>query len=660
MALIALPLAVLNYLMEGYFSPTVIAFTIGIPLMALNGVLLRRGLSPDTVGIIIVVELMTCLTIMSYYNGGINSASIIWMLPLPLMGQFLLGPRFGVVCALVTVGEVLGFYILDKQGIAMPTTLSTSETLQFHVLGACTSVLFIAGFGWYFDKERRHADTLTRGSEERLRMVVANAEVTLFSTDRNGTITLFAGKEPAALHSSIFEFFPSSEAGLIHEALNGTSCKFSVDIGDRSLEAWLAPTTDNSGAPNGATCLVVDATHRKAMEAQILQSERMASLGTLAAAVGHEINNPLAYILSNMEFVLNELTHPVAMDLPALRSALVDAQEGAQQIRRIVGELRVFTRPDQTGERRDLGAVDVRGVLNSAIAVAAHEMHHRAVLVTDFADTPPVIGSAGPLGQVFLNILINAAQAIAPGAHLENEIRITTRHDARGVVIEISDTGIGIDPEHLSRIYDPFYTTKPAVGTGLGLSTSHRIIESLNGRIEVESRPNVGSCFRVLLPLADAQAVSAMQAASEATPSANVAPPKPDTMPSILVVDDVPALLKSISRMLRAYEVTTATSGRQALKLLSEKHFDVILCDLMMPDQTGIDVYEGLRASSPGDELRIIFMTGGVHTEQAKSFMLGVVNTRLDKPFSPAELRDAVAQRLAAAATVNDASTISG
>jgi len=248
---------------------------------------------------------------------------------------------------------------------------------------------------------------------------------------------------------------------------------------------------------------------RKKMSEQLLISDRMASVGTLAAGVAHEINNPLAVLIANLEFIAQNLGPIVEtpavpgellMGLAGLREPLRDAQEAAERVRLIVRDLKVFSRSEEE-ERR--GPVDVRGVLESSARMASNEIRHRARLVKEYGEVPKAQANEARLGQVFLNLLINAAQAIPEGRAEANEIGIATRSDAAGnVVVEIRDTGSGIPPEVLPRIFDPFFTTKPqGVGTGLGLHIVHNIVVNHHGgTIALTSDPGRTE-FRIGLPL---------------------------------------------------------------------------------------------------------------------------------------------------------------
>ena len=370
-----------------------------------------------------------------------------------------------------------------------------------------------------------------------------------------------------------------------------------------------------------------DVTERRKLETRLMISDRMASIGTLAAGVAHEINNPLAYVVSNLDFVSREISGLVAgedRDLSEVRNALREAQEGADRVRLIVRDLKSFSRSDEVKR----GLVDLHRVITGAANMTQNEVRHRAHLVKDFAaETPLVLGNEGRLGQVILNLIVNAAHAIADGAAERNEIRITTRTVGDQISVEVKDSGSGIPPEIMGKLFDPFFTTKPVgVGTGLGLSICHNIVVEHGGRIEVESVLGRGSTFRILLPRA-----------REQRPAAITEPPPqpPQRRAHVLVIDDEPMIGQAIRRSLAgAHDVTLLTRAQEALALLTgDQRFDFILCDLMMPEMTGMDFYDQLMARDPKQAQAIIFLTGGTFTERARTFLESVPNLRLEKPF---------------------------
>jgi PAS domain S-box-containing protein len=374
---------------------------------------------------------------------------------------------------------------------------------------------------------------------------------------------------------------------------------------------------------------------REHMRAKLILSDRMSSVGTLAAGIAHEINNPLGYVIANVDMIMADLRAPT-MSREDLQAMAADVRAGAERIRKIVRGMKAFSRADE--ERRVV--VDVTAVLDQASHMTAAEVRHRARLVKSYGPVPRVHADEVRLGQVFVNLLINAAQATDDRGADANEIRVVTRTDAAGrAVIEVRDTGCGIAEEARARIFDPFFTTKPVgVGTGLGLSICHGIVTDLGGEIEVESKVGVGSVFRVLLP----------PAAVDARPAAALAPaPGGGTARRgrVLIVDDDLMLGKAMRRVLSAHDVTVLTNAEDALqRIASREAFDLILCDLMMPEMTGMDLHAKLLDVAPDTVARMVFVTGGAFTPRARAFLDEVPNERLEKPLDTRNLQAFVAR----------------
>jgi PAS domain S-box-containing protein len=245
--------------------------------------------------------------------------------------------------------------------------------------------------------------------------------------------------------------------------------------------------------------IVRDVSTRKEMEAQLVLNDRLASLGRLAASVGHELNNPLAYVLGNVSLLERELSRGEALGVDRVERCLRYVRtiaEGASRMRHVVHDLKTLARADV----EERVAVDVQHLLDVCANMAEHEVGPRARLHKEYRAKATVRGSEARLGQVFLNLLINAAQAIPPGAPEDNEIRIVLREERSRVVVEIADTGNGIAAADRDRVFEPFFTTKEGTGTGLGLSISHGIVTELGGTISLEPRADRGTIFRVDLP----------------------------------------------------------------------------------------------------------------------------------------------------------------
>ncbi len=374
------------------------------------------------------------------------------------------------------------------------------------------------------------------------------------------------------------------------------------------------------------------AAERAQMQTRLLLADRMSSLGTLAAGVAHEINNPLAYLVTSLELMskrLPELAGPPpglgSEPTEWLRRQLDRAHEGAERVRLIVRGLKAFSRADD----ETMGVIDPRRALDTSIALISHEIRHRAQLVKDYGGLPAVWANEARLGQVFLNLLVNATQAIPAGFAAHNEIRVSGRADAEGrAVIEIRDTGSGIEADHLALIFDPFFTTKPLnVGTGLGLALCHAVVGSLDGQITVESEPGAGSVFRVVLPGVEGGVPTAV------LPSVAAATIEPRGR--LLVVDDEEDLCEVMQESVAPYhDVVTTTDARQALEMLAAgQRFDVILCDVRMPTMTGIDFHSQLGTDNPGQAARVVLMSGGF-SRRPGDLPIALPRPLLEKPFT--------------------------
>jgi signal transduction histidine kinase/ActR/RegA family two-component response regulator len=436
---------------------------------------------------------------------------------------------------------------------------------------------------------------------------------------------------PALAEEALEHVWAVNETGV------GRSWHFSVtrEGEERTYEVRFQPEQ-----PGQVLAMLRDITQTRKLSAQLDISARMASVGTMAAGVAHEINNPLTYVLANLEHVHDELTllerhHDIEIDAD-LREAMANAISGAKRVRRIVRELKTFSR----GEDEGSGTADLHEVIDSAGAIAYAEIRNRARFVKHYGDVPMVEGDSAKLGQVFLNLLVNAAQALPLGRVAENVIEVVTRRSGDFVVVEVRDSGPGIPSDVRDRIFEPFYTTKSrTVGTGLGLSICRSIVVAVGGRISVESSRE-GTVFRVELKEARPRLVSK----GSAHPSS--APPV-EAIARILVIDDEPDVRKSMRRVLRPHRVTLAAGGEEAWKQLAARNFDVILCDIVMPDLTGIELFERTLSERPEFADRFVFMTGGSFTAETRHFLEHRAPAQIEKPFDVSDLRAVITDALA-------------
>jgi PAS domain S-box-containing protein len=380
------------------------------------------------------------------------------------------------------------------------------------------------------------------------------------------------------------------------------------------------------GAP-ATLVLAEDVTERLRMRTELALTERLATVGSLAAGVAHEVNNPLTFVLFHLERLAGRVPDE-------LRESARAALDGATRIRDIVRDLQTFARDESPNAE----PVDVHDVLEKVLSLAAAELRYRARIVRDYQASRFASANAGRLAQVALNLVINAAQAMEGGAE-RHELRVATRDEADRVVLEISDTGRGIAPSDLSRIFDPFFSTKAVgSGSGLGLSICRNLVESFGGTIEVSSALGRGTRFTVRLPTA--RASERVGEASPTSPSARGTKPG---HARVLVIDDDPRLLSVLGEVLEGtYDVTTALGGASAIHCLERDRFDAIVCDLMMPDVSGIAVHGWLELHRPELARRVVFLTGGAVTLESQRFVASTTNPIVTKPAPPSVIVDAI------------------
>ncbi len=460
---------------------------------------------------------------------------------------------------------------------------------------------------------RRRIEEELRASEERFRTLVDSMDDLVFTVDRSGKVDGFYGRAPnlpgapsRGLGVSVPDLF-GAEHGAVHEqalerAFRGEpalyECATESARGARHYSVRLSARRSQSGEVVGLVGVAHDVTAQKEVQAQLAAADRMASVGLLAAGVAHEINGPLSVVLANADVALETVREGAGI-APPLEAELLDIQECAHRVRRIVRDLGLFSRSPED----HVGPVDVRQVLDVTLRLTEHQMRHRARLVKDYGDVP--------------------IQSIPEERTEDNEVRLSTRTGADGsVVVEVRDTGAGMSDAVLGRLFTPFFTTKPVgFGTGLGLSICHRIVTGIGGTIVAESKTGEGSTFRVTPVLRRGR---------------------------ILLVDDEPQVLSVLARILGRHHDTVALSrAADALELLRKgETFDLVFCDLMMPGLSGMALYEELGRVAPDHQARVVFLTGGAFTPEARTFLDEVPNLRLEKPFDVRRITELAAERV--------------
>ena len=394
--------------------------------------------------------------------------------------------------------------------------------------------------------------------------------------------------------------------------------------------------------------LIRDVTERKKLDDetrdiyhQLLQAEKMAALGQTVSGVAHELNNPLATILSWAE----RLSQKPELD-PPVRRGLETILSESERAARIVRNLLTFARKRQTTR----AMVDVNQVVRETLALRAYEQRVSNIAVIDAlaAGLPQVFADGHQVQQVLLNLVINAEQAML-STNGRGVLVVRTWHDAEHetVILEINDDGPGIPEDVQPKIFDPFFTTKEVgKGTGLGLTVAYAIVQEHGGRIRLESRASAGTSFYVELPVTGARLTPAIL--SRGRPG-SLGALGPLGAASILVVDDEAALAAAVTDALRdaGYTVDHAADGEEALEKVKAGAFDLVICDLKMPRLDGPSFYRSLSTAVPSLARRVIFVTGDVAGTEAEAFLTSSGCRWLAKPFRLGDLLKFVREGLA-------------
>ncbi|MEQ1570627.1 MAG: ATP-binding protein [Myxococcota bacterium] len=395
---------------------------------------------------------------------------------------------------------------------------------------------------------------------------------------------------------------------------------------------WISVNAQRIESPRLVVGTLRDVTEERRLaqlETAMALQKRLLTLGTLAAGVGHEINNPLSFVGSSIEFVLEELrSWPDAASprVRALIEAAEDAREGARRIAGIVRGLRALGSPEAQPV-----PVDVADLIHLSVHMAMHEIRPCATVAFALEASGRALADPSALTQILVNLLVNAAQAFATNDPARNRIVVSSREVRDRVVIEVEDNGVGISADVLPRVFDPFFTTKSAgTGIGLGLSISLDLARGLGGGLTCQSDDG-RTAFTLTLPVA--------HAVDEVEPART-------RRGRVLVIDDDIAILRSFRRVLESeHDVSTVSDPRDALRVLTEQRFDVILCDVLMPHLSGIELFVEVRARDPQLAARFVFVSGGTRTLEQERFLSTLRNLRVSKPVDTGSLRQ-IARRL--------------
>lgn len=503
--------------------------------------------------------------------------------------------------------------------------------------------------------EQRAADERLRSSELRQRQLIEGLPDAVFVMSQRGirfvnsaAVRYFGLESSVQLRGRLLEEFVAPEhrdamRSLIAESLSeetGRPRCIEVQFKAPSGAALTAETNWVEAIFEGEralVCVARDVGERRHLLQQVAQADRLTMVATLAAGVAHEVNNPLTYVLMNLDKCLEGLSADPNLRAPDedLQAMLREALDGVARVRAIVRDLNRFSRVEH-----QTTPVNVNDCVQKAVQLASAELRYRAQVVQVLDTVPPVRAADGRLVQILLNLLINAAHAIAPGRPDQNRVLVSTRHTESSVFVSVQDTGVGI-PEHLHRrVFEPFFTTKTGGhGTGLGLFVCYNYVTELGGKISLDSDGRSWTKFEIELP--------AVERARDAAPAPHVGQLAPK-QGRILAIDDEEIIRRGIVAALGSTNAIDAVaSAEEALaKIEQGAEYDLILCDLQMPGLTGPRFYAALHERHPQLLARVMFMTGGAFTEEAQRFLEDVNPTVLPKPFTRRELREAVWERM--------------
>ena len=383
---------------------------------------------------------------------------------------------------------------------------------------------------------------------------------------------------------------------------------------------------------------------RSQVQQQLIRTERAASMGNLSAGLAHEINNPLAYVIGNLELLDVEFESAGARVLSErfeeTRHLVAESLEGALRVADLVRDLKSFS---HVGED-EFGPVALAPAIEAASRLVANEMRHRARLEVDCDASLYVLGNEGRVQQVLVNLMVNAAHAIEVGSADENLVRLSARRSGDQTRLEVSDTGCGMPAEVVDQIFEPFFTTKSVgQGTGMGLFVTRNVVKSMGGSLEVESAPGVGSRFVISLRHCEAPSVSLEPCGADRESSS------PARSLRILVIDDEESVLVYLQRALPHHCLTIKSNPRDALeRILGGSDDDLVLCDLMMPEMTGMELYAEVQQGRPEFAKRMLFMTAGILVQEGHEFLNSLPGRWIQKPMRVANLEELIDSRIRA------------
>ena len=445
-----------------------------------------------------------------------------------------------------------------------------------------------------------------------------------------------------ALHRAIEHVRLVNENARLFKELERLNSELETRVRERTGELELANT--RLVAERG----VLEGTLRRLSETQeqLVQMEKMASIGLLTASIAHEINNPLAFILPNFELAEAWLAsaregkpHRSVQNLDDLAKLMAECRRGLDRIARLVRQLRIFSHPG----RQDLGLVDVDAVVRSVVTLVEREFSGRAGVTVYASQDCFARSNDDQLRQVLLNLMINSAQSFPPDK-VDGHIEVFVEQRGEEIVVRVIDNGCGIAPENIRRVFDPFFTTKAVGrGTGLGLAISRDLVKKMDGNITIESQLGRGTAVSITLRKWHEESPDSKAVEPPRTPSPDVLIPNSVRRLSIIIIEDETALLLPLRRMLaERHDVITFSDSRDGMRCLIEREPpDVIICDINMPQVSGLDLYREVTRVRPFLARRFVFLTGGDSDELA-TLMAEAPERILEKPVHRKDLIAAI------------------
>ncbi|MDH3484785.1 MAG: ATP-binding protein [Myxococcales bacterium] len=553
--------------------------------------------------------------------------------------------------------------LLEAEACRLPTEPSREMALP---------IAYVVGLQRSINREYELRRALVQlrdahGSETQSRLLLARATDGIVVVDGSGAVVfanpaargLLGVESTAAVH-------PIFEAKMPEK---GKPAVYEVELASGAASSVTGTAIASMWDGQEATIVQLQPTLRPSVPPLVgprVPEDRLRAIGRLAAGLAHEVNNPLTFVLANLEslreshqairrFVRKlrvDLAHdgeisPKAFEqlikeanleevIDDAAEMLTDCNKGMHRIQDIARSLGTFSRADD--EQAEL--VDLTRVVDDACSMVFNQIRYRARLVKRSEPIPMVAAYPGRVAQALVNMLTNAVEAIDGGAYEKHRIVVSTRLENDHVIIGVSDTGVGIDDGDQARIFTPGFTTKAHDGgMGLGLSLCKRVAEEHGGRLEAHRLPDQGTRFELIIP-ADT-GLQPVERKRESRPISEA----PATRPRILIIDDDAMVLSALRRRLRRrYEPVTVLGGVEALALLAEdSSFDAIICDLMMPEVDGKSFYDTIRQRHPKLVDRVVFMSGGAFTPRLRKFAASVSNPVMQKPVTREHLESMLA-----------------